>query len=92
MATDRLAQSRRPVRGGMTVLWAALVISAAAVGVSGSTVWTAVSAPTTPDQPLAPNQARLETPGAAPSLIWRLSPNVGIIHARHGQQMQASLN
>jgi len=56
MATDRLAQSRRPVRGGMTVLWAALVISAAAIGVGGSTISTAVNVPTAVDQPLTPTE------------------------------------
>jgi hypothetical protein len=43
MTTARLARARRPIRGGPTVLWAALVIAAAAVGLGGSTIWTAVS-------------------------------------------------
>lgn len=56
MVTARLARSRRPVRGGMTVLWAALVISSAAVGLGGSTIWTAVSGLAAPGRSSAPTE------------------------------------
>jgi len=56
MVTARLARSRRPVRGGMTVLWAALVISSAAVGLGGSTISTAVSGLATPGRSSAPTE------------------------------------
>jgi hypothetical protein len=56
MVTARLARSRRPVRGGMTVLWSALVISSAAVGLGGSTIWTAVSGLAAPGRSSAPTE------------------------------------
>lgn len=56
MVTARLARSRRPVRGGMTVLWVALVISSAAVGLGGSTIWTTVSGLAAPGRSSAPTE------------------------------------